>query len=482
MDDLEQRVRRSLAVHAGSPTSSPMPAGTRARVRAREGVLVGAIALITALAVVGAVAVVRVLPRWSDRPATADAVTSPLEHVPPGWPAVDVVDPATAEPPTIDAPYVYEGPRALVVGTVDGSAFSLWAWMQGAGGGHLCIGLVGPEPAGLPLEATSVQGGCVRNGLPDADLVAFASAGDRTDLTATFGLLHDRVAEVWAGVPTGGSVELPLLRAPLGDGGVRAFLMFPPSSEGRVEAYGPGGLEHGTPLATASLCDATVESGCAPRVSQLTPTSSDPAGGIEPPAPGEWPETVLGGDFEPYVDHVMDEQGVLDPGIVTPKTPIIWGTVQGVPFSVTAFKVDGWGDWTGSGGPDGEPGPAGELFLGALGVYGGVSLALNADAPWQPNDLGMDEIGFGSGPLTAYAGVVSERVAAVEFRFADGQTRSVDLVPGPDGVKASYFILWAPNDLGGEVVALAEDGATLERRTLCLPAADLESDAISSCG
>lgn len=34
---------------------------------------------------------------------------------------------------------------------------------------------------------------------------------------------------------------------------------------------------------------------------------------------GEWPEVSYGGDFTPYVDHVIDMEGVLDPGVVGKK-------------------------------------------------------------------------------------------------------------------------------------------------------------------
>jgi hypothetical protein len=479
MGVLEDRIRETLARHAGPVAPRPMPPGTVAAVRRRLAVVVGATAVIALAAIVGLVAMLSVWPRARElRPAAPDE-RSPLERVPPGWPAVEVTDPGAATlPPPSDR--VGAGPVTLVAGSVDGSPFALWAWTQGEAAGRICLGLGGPAAAGASVPEPQ-RPGCVRGGMPDADLAVFASSADRSDRTAVFGLVTDRVFEAWVSVGEGGWYEVPLIHAILGRDEIRAFVAFPPSPDGAIEVYGPGGLAHGALLARATVCDATSTGWCRSTVSQFASTSSDPAEGIEPPAPGEWPDVVLGGDFEPYVDHEVGAGGVLDPGVVTSKEPIIWGTVQGVPFSLTAFNVDGSGDWIGHGGPNGEPGPAGELFLGAGGRYGGGGLALYRSTPWEPSDLGLRGFGFGAGPLTAYAGVVSQRVAAVEFRFEDGQVRSVEPVPGPPGVEAGYVLLWAPNDLGGEVVALAEDGSVLQRSTLCLPARDIEPAANTAC-
>jgi hypothetical protein len=130
---------------------------------------------------------------------------------------------------------------------------------------------------------------------------------------------------------------------------------------------------------------------------------------IDPPGLQMWPRTVVGGDFEPYVDHEADREGRLDPGVLPPKVPIAWGTVQGVPWSLTAFNVDGSRDWEGHGGAEGEPGPAGQLFLGHHGDFGGGGISLFNTTPWRPNDLSVAGMGFGTGPITAHVGVVSRR-------------------------------------------------------------------------
>jgi hypothetical protein len=126
---------------------------------------------------------------------------------------------------------------------------------------------------------------------------------------------------------------------------------------------------------------------------------------IVPPRPSAWPDVVPGGSFTPYVDHGIDPFGVRDPGVLGEKTPITWGTVQGIPWSVTAFMVDGTGDWKANGGPDGLPGPAGDLFLGPDGAFGGGGLSLYCTIPWQPRDMNLSSMVFGSGPLTVHAGV-----------------------------------------------------------------------------
>lgn len=195
---------------------------------------------------------------------------------------------------------------------------------------------------------------------------------------------------------------------------------------------------------------------------------------ISPPAPGEWPVVTLGGDFTPYVDHVVDQNGVRDSGVVTAKTVIAYGTVQGVPWSLAAFLTDGTGDWTG------PAGPCGELFLGAGGDYGGSGLCLNSVTRPRSTDLGLTDLVFGSGPITAYAGVVSDRVAQVVFHFDDGDARAAEMIPGPSGVDARYFVLFVPNGSTGDVQALSQDGRVLGDGTMCVPA-HIESDANVGC-
>jgi hypothetical protein len=48
-------------------------------------------------------------------------------------------------------------------------------------------------------------------------------------------------------------------------------------------------------------------------------------------------------------------------------------------------------------------------------------------------------------------------------------------------VRASYFVLWAPNDLRGEAVALGPDGSVLQTVELCLPAADIDPSSSVGC-
>ena len=194
---------------------------------------------------------------------------------------------------------------------------------------------------------------------------------------------------------------------------------------------------------------------------------------IVPPEPGAWPVVVNGGDVVPYIDHGVDVQGVLDPGVIGEKIPVGWGTVQGTPWTLTAFMVRG-GDWEAHAGPDGSPGPAGELMLGPHGQFGGGGPSLFNTIPWLPRDLGLSSMAFGSGPLTVHLGVVADSVTAVQFRFEDGTEISQAPIPGPPGVDAGYCILWAPNDVGGTIRALDAEGSVLVEHVLHLPAIGLE--------
>ena len=197
---------------------------------------------------------------------------------------------------------------------------------------------------------------------------------------------------------------------------------------------------------------------------------------IVPPEPGAWPVVANGGDVVPYIDHGVDVQGVLDPGVIGKKIPVAWGKVQWTPWTLTAFMVRG-GDWEAHGGPDGSPGPAGELMLGPDGQFGGGGLSFYNTIPWLPRDLGLSSMAFGSGPLTVHLGVVDGSVKVVQFRFEDGTEISEAPVAGPPGMDAGYFILWAPNDVGGTIRALDAAGSVRVEHVLHLPADGLEPNA-----
>lgn len=180
---------------------------------------------------------------------------------------------------------------------------------------------------------------------------------------------------------------------------------------------------------------------------------------------GEWPEVSYGGDFTPYVDHVIDMQGVLDPGVVGKKHVVAYGTVQGIPWSLTGFMSTDHSD---------DPIPVGELFLGPRGQFGGSGLGFSGP------QFGVSGTGFGSMGLTAYAGIVGESVAAVEFRLASGEARPIRLFEGPSTVGARYFVLWPPTGAVGEIVALDASGEVVDQASLCV-SADIPKDSTVGC-
>jgi TolB protein len=179
----------------------------------------------------------------------------------------------------------------------------------------------------------------------------------------------------------------------------------------------------------------------------------------------EWPEVFYGGDFTPYVDHVIDLEGVLDPDVVGKKHVVVYGTVQGIPWSLTGFMSTDHSD---------EPIPVGELFLGRGGRFGGSGLRFSGP------QFGVSGTGFGSVGLTAYAGIVGESVAAIEFRPAAGEARPIRLFEGPSTVGARYFVLWPPTGAVGEIVALDGSGQVVDQASLCV-SADIPEDSTVGC-
>jgi hypothetical protein len=200
------------------------------------------------------------------------------------------------------------------------------------------------------------------------------------------------------------------------------------------------------------------------------PGTSVDAGGavtivISEGSAGEWPEVSYGGDFTPYVDHVIDMEGVLDPDVVGKKHVVAYGTVQGIPWSLTGFMSTDHSY---------DPIPVGELFLGPGGQFGGSGLGFSGP------QFGVRGTGFGSVGLTAYAGIVGESVAAVEFRPASGEARPIRLFEGPSTVSARYFVLWPPTGAVGEIVALDASGEVVDQASLCV-SADIPEDSTVGC-
>jgi hypothetical protein len=121
-----------------------------------------------------------------------------------------------------------------------------------------------------------------------------------------------------------------------------------------------------------------------------------------------------------------------------------------------------------------KPIPVGELFLGAGGKFGGSGLRFSSP------QFGVSGTGFGSVGLTAYAGIVGESVAAVEFRPASDEARPIRLFEGPSTLGSRYFVLWPPTGAVGEIVALDASGEVVDQTSLCVPA-DIPEDSVVGC-
>ena len=187
-------------------------------------------------------------------------------------------------------------------------------------------------------------------------------------------------------------------------------------------------------------------------------------------APGDWPRVEVGGVDDPYVDREVG-----DDEVSTAKVVVASGSVEGVEWTMTAFGADrtnvgniGWGT-------------CGELFLGDMGTNGGVRVCTNVAGDPGQRDLRIAGSSFGTGPVSAYAGIVSDRVERVVFDLADGSSTEADLVEGPRTLGARFFVLFVPNDAAGTVSALDDGGATIATEPLCIDG-PATADEVTMCG
>ncbi|MGH2637232.1 MAG: hypothetical protein ACRDHU_13945 [Actinomycetota bacterium] len=196
-------------------------------------------------------------------------------------------------------------------------------------------------------------------------------------------------------------------------------------------------------------------------VTVAIPSPPEPGTTYVTPAPfsdleaGEWPQAVEGGVEVPYIDREVGED--LD------KHVLRSGHVETTVWSVTAFLSDG--------------DPCAELFLGETGDYGGFRVCGRDGAH---SELLVGGASFGAGPVTAYLGITAPNVDRVVLRLSGGSSRRVDLVDGPRGIDAGFFVVFVPNEVDGEIVVqtgVREVGA----ESLCVgPPASVES--VAACG
>lgn len=195
---------------------------------------------------------------------------------------------------------------------------------------------------------------------------------------------------------------------------------------------------------------------------------------VDPPAPGEWPDVTRGDLSDAYVDYSEEEAA----SIVVDKTAIDAGRVQDEPWSLVALEQNGKGAlWS-----EGAPGPCGELYLGSWGDDGGGSFCLRLDDMEGAPEMTSMGIVWGVGPITAYAGVATSRVARIELELEAGGSRLVPLLDGPSGVGARYFVVFVPNGARGSVLAYGGSGEVIEQQGLCAAQLEVPADATGTCG
>jgi hypothetical protein len=186
--------------------------------------------------------------------------------------------------------------------------------------------------------------------------------------------------------------------------------------------------------------------------------------------PGEWPDVESGGVDVPYVDRETGGDEVL-----TDKVVVASGYIEGIEWSMTAFRVDR------SNAGDPGSGTCGELFLGDLGDNGGVRFCTDVAGDSGQRDLRIAGTSFGTGPVTAYTGIVSDRIDNVVFDFAVGSRETADLVNGPKALDARFFVLFVPNDAAGTVSAVDAADARIASEPLCV-SGPAPQEEVTMCG
>ncbi len=177
--------------------------------------------------------------------------------------------------------------------------------------------------------------------------------------------------------------------------------------------------------------------------------------------------------WEPYTDQQEGQEAYL----VTQKHVVAYGHVKGLEWSLAAYQTR---EYAGAPISPGHfnGGPCGDLFVGDMGEYGGMTICLHTDETASGAQFAM--AGFGNGyvpegydpeigpPISGYAGVVGSEIARVELRLADGATHELTLYAGPEGVDARYFDVFVDDGAEGTIVALGQDGSELGHGQLCL--------------
>ena len=171
-----------------------------------------------------------------------------------------------------------------------------------------------------------------------------------------------------------------------------------------------------------------------------------------------WPSVTVGDPQQhPTTDQGIDEDLVL----LMPPEVIASGTVNEVPWAIQGYMTAPgtnahW--WH-----HGPLGPELEFLLGTDGAFGGGGTAARIpDGTDFTSTVGF----FGAFPeIVAWVGVASERTDHLEVRLDDGSTRRIELNEGPQGFPR-FFWFFPPRGAEGEVVAVDDGGAELQREQL----------------
>jgi hypothetical protein len=169
----------------------------------------------------------------------------------------------------------------------------------------------------------------------------------------------------------------------------------------------------------------------------------------------------------PYTEQVDGQEAYL----LTQKHVVVFGHVSGVEWSLAGYDTR---HYDGTAFTHFLGGVCGDLMVGDQGEYGGISFCLHtpetaADAPFAMAGFGNDSDG-NAGPITGYAGLVSDQVSTIELRLANGHTEELPIYDAPSGIDARYFEVFLGTGAQGQIVALGSDGASLGHGTLCVEA------------
>jgi len=184
-----------------------------------------------------------------------------------------------------------------------------------------------------------------------------------------------------------------------------------------------------------------------------------------PDSPGE--DTTAHGTIstEPYTEQVEGQEVYL----LTQKHPVAVGHVNGIEWSLAAYDTRAY---SGDRFPAFLGGNCGDLMVGDQGEYGGISFCLHtnetsADAPFAMAGFG-NGLDRNAGPVIAYAGLVTDRVASVELRLSDGSVQELHLYDAPSGIGARYFEAFLHTAASGRIVALDVNGTEVDAGRLCI--------------